>query len=270
MARRATKAKSEAAVVGHATEVERDGFGRPLIIPVGGGKPVAYQRCTTFIDMLSDRYQLEAWKQRMVAIGMSKRPDLVLRAGSTLDKDTLNDVAEAALEAAGSSMQATIGTALHELTERWDRGERPQLPESHAPDIFAYLGATAGIVKRDIEVFVVHDELKVGGTFDRVLEIDGGAYVADLKTGNIDYDTAKIAMQLTVYANSKRYDPKTGARSVLGVSTERGVVIHLPAGEGKCSLYWTDLVQGMKGVQLAAQVRAWRKDKAKLIEVPRG
>jgi hypothetical protein len=29
-------------------------------------------------------------------------------------------------------------------------------------------------------------------------------------------------------------------------------------------------VQGMKGVQLAAQVRAWRKDKAKLIEVPRG
>lgn len=258
---RARKAKTEAQVVGHATEIPRDGFGRPLVVPPEGGKPVAYQRCTTFIDVLSDRYNLEAWKQRQVAIGMSKRPDLVLRAGSTTDKDVLNELCEQAMEAAGSSAAATIGTALHELTERWDRGEKPQLPERYAPDIFAYLGATAGMAKRDIEVFVVNDELKVGGTFDRVLMIGGEGYVADVKTGSIDYDTAKIGMQLAVYANSKRYTP-AGKRSDLNVNTERGIIIHLPAGEGKCDLYWVNLKQAMVGVKLAAEVRAWRKVKA--------
>lgn len=262
----ARRRKTEA-VVGHATEVPRDGFGRPLITPVGGGKPVAYQRCTTFIDMLSDRYQLEAWKQRQVAVGLSRRPDLLLRAGSTDDKDTLNQVCEDALEAAGSSAAATVGTAIHEITERIDRGEKPAIPASHSDDLLAYIMATATLKKRDIEVFVVHDELKVGGTFDRVLEVNGGAYVADLKTGNIDYDTAKISMQLAVYANSKRYSPATGERSELGVSTEKGIIIHLPVGTGTCDLYWVDLVRGLEGVKLCAKVRDWRKTKMTLTEM---
>ena len=250
--------------VGHKTAIPRDKFGRPLIMPPDGGKPSAYQRCTTFIDVLSDRYQLEAWKQRQVAVGLSLRPDLVLRAGSTKDKATLDKVCEAALEAAGSSAAATTGTALHELTERIDRGEAVTVPDAWRADIAAYQVATAFLGKRDIEVFVVNDALRVGGTFDRVLVIDGRAYVADLKTGSIDYDAAKITMQLAVYANSRRYDPETGERSDLGVNIERGIIIHLPAGAGRCTLYWADLNTGWDGVNLAAEVREWRRTKAVL------
>jgi hypothetical protein len=260
----ARKKKTVEEMVGHATEVPRDGWGRPMIIPLEGGKPVAYQRCTTFIDVLSDRFQLELWKQRQVAIGLGRRPDLVFRAGSTTDKDVLNSVCEAAMEAAGSSAAATIGTSLHEITEHFDRGENPLIPDGYKNDLFAYVCATAHLVKRDIEVFVVHDELKVGGTFDRVVVVDDHAYVADLKTGGIEYDTAKITMQLAVYANSQRYSPATGERSPLDADTERGIIIHLPAGTGTCALYWVDLVQGLVGVKLAAEVRAWRKQKAKL------
>jgi hypothetical protein len=233
-----------------------------LVIPKGGGKPVAYQRCTTFIDVLSDRHNLENWLQRQVALGLARRPDLLLKVSSVVDdKGALDEVCEAAKEAAGSSMKATIGTALHALTEQVDRGQKPVIPPSHADDIFAYIGATAHLVKQDIEVFVVNDELEVAGTFDRVVIDAGKPTIADLKTGNIDYDAAKITMQLAVYANSQRYDPKTGARSPLGADRTRGLVIHMPAGEGKCEIYETDLVQGMIGVKLAAEVRAWRKKK---------
>ena len=63
-------------------EIPRDHFGRPLVIPPGGGKPVPYRRCTTFIDVLADRFNLELWKQRQVAVGLSRRPDLLLMASS--------------------------------------------------------------------------------------------------------------------------------------------------------------------------------------------
>lgn len=251
--------------VGHASDVPRDGWGRPLVIPLGGGKLVPYQRCTTFIDALSDRHNLELWLQRQVAVGLARRPDLVLKASSADDnKEVLNDVCEAAREAAGATMKATIGTALHAITEQIDRGGAPTVPPDYAEDVWAYMGTTAPLVKRDIEVFVVHDELKVGGTFDRVVEVKGQAYVADVKTGNIEYDAAKITMQLAVYAHSERYDVATGERSPLNVDQNIGLVIHLPAGEGVCKLYWTDLVRGWEGAQLAAQVRAWRKQKVTL------
>lgn len=256
--------KSLAAVVGHATDIPRDRWGRPLIVPpIGGGKPVPYQRCTTFIDVLSDRHNLEAWLQRQVAIGLARRPDLLLKVSSAGEnKSVLDDACEAAKEAAGATVKSTIGTALHALTEQLDRGEAPSIPVAHQNDVFAYLMATCDFVKRDIEVFVVHDGLEVGGTFDRILvDKAGEAFVADLKTGSIEYDAAKITMQLTVYANSERYDLATGARSPLNVSKTRGLVIHMPAGQGTCEIYEADLVRGLVGVQLAAEVRAWRKQK---------
>jgi hypothetical protein len=71
----------------------------------------------------------------------------------------------------------------------------------------------------------------------------------------------KIAMQLAVYAHSLAYDPDTGGRTETGVSLDRGVVIHLPAGEGRCELHEVDLAAGWEAVQIARQVRDWRKRK---------
>ena len=240
-------------------DAQRDHFGRPLVVPPGGGKPVAYRRCTTFIDVLADRSNLERWKQRQTAVGLSMRKDLLLSvATAKSDKKKLDQLCELALKAAGSDASANIGTALHSLTEEIDRGNTPDIPEDFAKDIQAYLAATKHLTMKAIEVFVVNDELKVGGTFDRVVLLQEDRLVADLKTGSIAFDAGKIAMQLAVYANSQVYDPATGAREPLTVSRERGLVIHLPQGEGKCQILEADLKAGWEGAQLAAEVWAWR------------
>lgn len=242
-----------------AEQVERDRYGRPLVIPPGGGKKISYRRVTTFIDVLDDRFALELWKQRQVAHGMAMRHDLVMKAASANgDKKLLNEVAKAATEAAGSSQAATTGTALHAITEQLDRGEDPLIPPSAQPDVDAYKEATGLLRMRHIEVFVVNDELQVGGTFDRIVETqDGQVFVADIKTGKIDYGQSKIAMQLALYARSQRYT-LNGQRHSLGVDQHRGLVIHLPAGAGECTLLWADLDAGWRGVEIARDVWNWR------------
>ena len=244
--------------------IERDRWGRPLIIPPNGGKPVGYTRCTTFVSSLDDKENLMKWKARMTVIGMAQRDDLVLqaRAADPDDKKTLGRVAEAAAEHAGASQRATIGTELHALTERLDRGETlPNMGKWQA-DLDAYRQATQamGLKPVEIETFVVNDALKIGGTFDRVYNVGGQRYIGDLKTGSsLDWGTGTFAMQLAVYANSLRYNPDTGERAPLGVNTDVAILIHLPAGTGRCDVYWLDIERGWASVSLAAAVREFRK-----------
>src|SRR5690606_32748087 len=40
-----------------------------------------------------------------------------------------------------------------------------------------------------------------------------------------------------------------------------GIVIHLPAGQGRCDLYKVDLIKGWEGVQIAKRLRDWQKHK---------
>ena len=173
---------------------------------------------------------------------------------------------EAAKEAAGANRKRDLGTALHALTEQLDRGESPTIPEDLRPDIEAYLKATANLRMCEIEVFVVNDALRAAGTFDRLVEVDGVAYLADLKTGSLHQ--AQVSMQLALYASGERYDPATGARSPLDVNQDRGLVIHLPSGSGTCALHWADLRAGWKGVELAAKVWTWRDTQPEWLAEP--
>ncbi|MGH3599137.1 MAG: hypothetical protein ACRDQH_02475 [Pseudonocardiaceae bacterium] len=253
------------AVVRPGAQIDRDRWGRPLVVLPDGSKRVGYRRCTSFIDVLDDRYNLELWKQRQVADGLARRPDLVLKAAAAAgDKTELNDVTKQALEAAGSSSAATTGSAVHSLTEQLDRGQDPIIPPGTTADIDAYRATTSHLVMHMIEVFVVHDGYQVGGTFDRVVQINGVRYVADIKTGSIDYAGSKIAMQLALYSRSQLYDIRSGKRSDLDVHQQRGLVIHLPAGAGECSLHWCDLDAGWEGVRVCRQVWDWRSRKGLL------
>jgi hypothetical protein len=60
-------------------EVERDRYGRPMILPKGRTKKAPYTRCTTFVSAFEDTYNLEQWKLRQAAIGLSMRRDLAAR-----------------------------------------------------------------------------------------------------------------------------------------------------------------------------------------------
>lgn len=240
--------------------IPRDRWGRPLVVPPGGGKKTAYTRCTTYVDCLDDKFGLQKWMMRMTALGLASRPDLLLSVQAHKDdKNELDKLCESAKEAAAASAAATTGTALHALTELVDRGEElPVLPAEAKADLEAYREATKDLTAVFIEQFCVQDTLKIGGTPDRVVEYQGKRYIADLKTGSIEYGALKIAMQLAVYARSHTYDVGSHKRSPHGADLQRGLIIHLPAGQAHCRLVWVDLVAGWNAVMVARDVRHQR------------
>lgn len=248
-------------------EIERDRYGRPLIVPPGGGRKVPYRRCTTYVSVLEDTWNLSRWSQRMVALGLADRPDLLLGvAAHRDDKDKLNRLCEDAQEAAKAHAAATTGTAVHALTEIVDRGlDLPVIPDGAAADLDAYRRATAGIEWLAIEQGVVVDDLKVHGTPDRIGRLpDGRVVVADLKTGDVEYGLKKIEAQLAMYAHGVAYDHTTGTRAPLpdGLDLDTAVVIHLPAGSGRCELLEVDIAAGWADVAVCTQVWAVRGRKA--------
>lgn len=243
-------------------DIGRDRWGRPLVTPPGGGEPVGYTRCTTFIDKLSDKNNLIAWKARMTAIGVATHDDLALQVAACNPEDTkaLNKLAGQAADAAGASRAATIGTQLHEATERHDLGQPTPPLGKYQAHLDAYTTATAGITWHAVEQFRVHDDLQIGGTADRVALIGNELFIADIKTGGL-YDIGKMAMQLAVYARSTPYNPATGQREPdpHRVNQERGLLIHLSEKTGTCELHWLNLTLGWEGVLLAQRVDRWRR-----------
>ena len=245
------------------TEIKRDRYGRPMVVPPAGGKPVPYTRATTVAGTLDDGVGLVAWKLRMAAQGLIKRPDLMLAATVAVnDKQELDRLIETAQDAAGSTHAATIGTALHALTEKYDRGEEfGYVPAMFAPDIEAYIKATREFKMEVIEQFCVLDSHQIAGTPDRIVTYRGKRYIFDLKTGSIDYPH-KMAIQLAIYSRAVPYNIATGERGSWGeVDTQRGIILHLPAGEGKADIQFVDIDKGWEGLELAMQVRAWRTSK---------
>ena len=250
-----------------AQDVPRDRWGRPLVVPLEGGKPVGYVRATTYADTLEDKFNLQQWESRMVALGIAARDDLRYAvAAHRDDKTKLNAICKEAKDAAKGSAGATTGTALHSLTEQLDRGtlDMAFVPKDLTADIDAYRAATAALGIVEIEQFGVVDSIRVGGTWDRIVRIDGRKYIADLKTGSVDFGMGKIAAQLAIYSRATPYDFTTKTRrtpNTADVDQDRALIIHLPAGTGRCTLIWVDIDAGWRAVHLATQVREWRARK---------
>lgn len=157
--------------------IKRDRWDRPLIKLRDGAGEKAYTRASTLGKAIEDTYHLDLWKQRCVAFGMSRRPDLVATAASIetnegKDRGPLQEVCAKAHEAAKGDAGANIGTALHKLSERKDKGEDLSwLPPviGEAMDYYAELMSYVRVLAT--EVFVVCDELEAAGSFDRVVEL---------------------------------------------------------------------------------------------------
>jgi hypothetical protein len=209
------------------------------------------------------------WKQRMVALGIGRRPDLAQLAAVIApdDKRKMRELIDAAMAAAESDKAANTGTVLHSLTEAFDRGTLDTLPSQHIGDLTAYEQATQGLVMRAIEGFVVNDYLQAAGTFDRLVQLpDGRIVIGDLKTGQTEPKFPHgVTTQCAIYARSHVYDIATNTRTGylpdLGVSTDVGLLIHLPAGKAKCELYLLDLTIGWSLAQTAVAVRDVYKGK---------
>ena len=252
----------------------------------------SWTRATTIAGTLADRYGLERWALRNVVLGIAARPDLYALAVSAKpeDKDLLGRIVDDAQEAAKSRSGANLGTALHRLTERIDRGEILDVPDAWKPDIDAYAQTVADnsikILPEWIERVVIAPQWEAAGTLDRLVHYDGRFMVADLKTGqNALAGAGDIAVQLAIYANSThawigeadkvprdrygRYelpDPATDTdddnpiyEPLPDMDRDRALVIHLPVGKGVCQIHEIDIKAGREAIDLALAVRDWRK-----------
>ena len=257
------------------TEPPRDRYKRYLIA-LGGGEAKAYTRATTVAEVLDDRYNLELWKMRQVAVGLTRRNDLLLKvAADENDKKTVNAACQEAMDAAAAGAAANTGTALHRILERVDCGELTlaEVPELFADVVERYRSAldAAGVevVADACERIHVLDGLAepLAGMADRHVIVGGQRYIADIKTGSgIDYGAGGFAVQLAIYAHATSlYDYVTETHAEPPpLDRERGLIIHVPAAGGDVTLHWLDIAAGREALDHALWARSWRKRKGLL------
>jgi len=267
--------------------VERDQWGRPLILQPDGSK-VGYTRASSLSGYIENKLGLHIWQKRLLARGMGQREDLAALASALPpipadDKARakeinaeLDEIIERALDTARAYEGADYGTAVHAFTDPWQVSG--PVPERMAEDVRSYqeLVERAGIFRYASEVFVVNDELKVAGTTDGLFAVPAlmCAIVGDKKTGKQNLHSAVI--QIAIYAHSQVYNPATGERMPLPEYTRRifeqldlgpgpafnehfGAYIHIPKGEGKTTMHPLNLDRGWEMAQLCAKVRDWQR-----------
>lgn len=252
-------------------QIKRDRWGRYLLPDPKTGEDKSWMRVTTFAKSISDTFALGAHQQKMVAKGLTMRKDLFALASATHidDRQAWGKICEDAKEAAGAKRGANEGTALHSLTESYDRGLEVNVPDYMQSDYKAYVDTIQSsglmIYKDMIERTVVNSEYGLAGTFDRIARMpDRTLAILDLKTGkDLSYAWLEIGIQLACYANSTHiWNSWSGFYSPMpALDKSKGVVVHLPVGKGKCTLYEIDLVQGWEDAQLCSKVRERRKVK---------
>lgn len=253
--------------------------GRYKIISPHSGKKVMRTRASTFAKSIADTYMLTQWQLRMAVKGVSLRHDLYALAAATDpdDRETLQQIAEDAKDAAAARASANLGTALHSFTEKVDAGDPVHIPEPWQKDVQAYQDELRTWKIQPIPEYIeriVWTERPVStvGKLDRLFLYQDELVLGDVKTGrDLSYGWNEIVIQQALYANaSYMMRPNlSGWEAMPPVNQQFGFILHLPIGQGQCTIYKIDLKVGLEGVKLAEKVRRWRNRKniAELLSV---
>lgn len=251
--------------------IERDTYGRYKITPAGTKRAKSYSRVTTIAKAIEDTHNITMWKLRNALKGVADRKDLLLQI-QTLDpekdKRTLDRIAETCLELGGGTKAATTGTAIHSILEKHDRGAYT-LGEKPPAELVETIQTYAEVLKANevtvlpewIETVLVNDEDQYAGTVDRIVQIGGVHYIADLKTGKtLDFGGLGFGSQLAAYAHcTHATSDGKDRRELPPVNQQRALIIHAPSNAlHHVSLHWIDIENGWAAFQLAMQVRAMR------------
>lgn len=259
-----------------------DRWQRPLILLPGAKKAEPFTRVTTVAKTLSGQEALTEWKARMVAEGACLRPDILAQFAAHLptlppdadpvaikeQKLTQNKLTEAMKEAAAGSKGANLGDALHNMTAKVDTDPRFRPLPQFEKAITLYRECIerhhVEVIPEYVERTVVLPDIKVAGSFDRIVRKAGRLFILDLKTGrDLSYSWAEIAIQLSLYSRARYfYDWDTQTCSdFVEVDQKIGLVLWLPYGRDIAELHVVDLEAGWEAAQQALWARNWRTRK---------
>jgi hypothetical protein len=254
--------------------VKRDRWGRYMLPDPVTGEEKAFTRMTTAAGTLDDKYGLIDWKVRRAVYGVGQRDDLrdlAASADGPDDRKVLDDVVKQAEAVAESHAKANVGTALHGITEKVDRGDKNvRIPEAHRDRITRYKTAVAQHGLRFIpeltEVIVVLPELGVAGMPDRVAWWPHSELpvIYDLKTGSIEHSKVSIAQQESGYAHSTHWFDGKEMRPMPAINLDVALVLHLPSdSDAEPKLYSVNIKEGWNLLNQSMEVRTLRTGKGK-------
>ena len=268
-------------------ELERDQWGRPLILQADGSRK-PYTRCSSLAGYVENKKGLHIWDSRHIALGVGLSPAIAAKAASIqpltgnrkddiLSNQTLDECIEEARAISGEHAGRDWGTAVHGFTEPGQQGN-PFVPKRMQADVNSYwsMMERANIRCVASEVFVVCDELRVAGSFDDLYySYAFGLTLGDKKTGR-----AKIhshVVQLALYAHSEVYDIDTGERRPLQslvadpalakypINMKTAFWVHIAKGEGTTRFVGLNLERGWEMAKIAAHVRDFRSQRDGLV-----
>lgn len=258
--------------------IRRDQSSRYMVLAPEADKPTSYTRATTIAKTLDDEWNLRKWAQRMTALGLAGRRDLVALVAATdpEDKKALDAICERASKAGGATVRRELGTLMHAMIEKSWFDPNYVAPKPYDADVIAVHTAlnsagftvAAGMTER----MIVNDRFKIAGTFDLLLKSgdESQLIMADIKTGSsVDLGALGWAIQLAIYANADALYTQGAAKDgsqdtrepMPPINKSTGVIIHVQPESGSCELYWLDLETGAEAFDLAMEVRRLRNVK---------
>ena len=261
-------------------DYERGAGGEPLIT-MPDGKRVRYARTSSLGDTLDEKSGLNNWKVAKAMEGLGRQPELVAKviAASPYEdhRSEWTSLREDAIQAGRGSWKADMGTAVHAMSERWEREPDwdPGPPFREALEAYTRVKDSLGLISQLFECNIVNDEFRIGGTADRLYELTeplltptdevlpaGTLIIGDLKTGSsLEYSMPGYAIQLAGYAGGSLYDVVTNTRVPTPSINQRwSVIMHLDVESAECEFVWVDLTVGRFGAALANEVREWRRN----------
>lgn len=246
------------------------------------GKNVRGSRPSGWGKVLDDENALVNWKIDRAAYGVAHDKALQARyAAVDMDSDETKGerkvLREASIAAGRGDEASDIGTALHAMSERWEKEPNFSPPEPFLSSLTAYTKAleALGIESLMFEYKIVNERWRSAGTVDRLYRLTrdltapdgtvlpaGTLLVGDLKTGKrLDFSMPGYCVQTHIYASGALYDVVADefCAETPEVNQKWGLLVHMPSNSDTCTFLWVDLEVGEHGAYLVQQVREWRK-----------